>query len=181
MATCVWCYLWHSEHIFPCRATWTPATEAARRSAPRVAYLGLHRPAQLSSAHHPHRRPGLPCHGPQQDSYHWQDQVHAQQMEHLSLRACLNRGSKLWWTSTLSHVADLLLQRLKSRRLFLGQASLFSHLPLTRPDTCCIFCRLRVNCVGVFDVLTFDNSQNNHLALMPQYQVLAAACHCVCV
>lgn len=34
------------------------------------------------------------------------------------------------------------------------------------------FCRLRVNCVGVFDVLTFDNSQTNHLALMPQYQVL---------
>lgn len=33
-------------------------------------------------------------------------------------------------------------------------------------------CRLRVNCVGVFDVLTFDNSQTNHLALMPQYQVL---------
>nr|XP_031321672.1 PAN2-PAN3 deadenylation complex subunit PAN3 isoform X7 [Camelus dromedarius] len=32
--------------------------------------------------------------------------------------------------------------------------------------------RLRVNCVGVFDVLTFDNSQNNNpLALMAQYQV----------
>lgn len=31
-----------------------------------------------------------------------------------------------------------------------------------------------MNCVGVFDVLTFDNSQTNHLALMPQYQVLAA-------
>nr|XP_028582235.1 PAN2-PAN3 deadenylation complex subunit PAN3 isoform X3 [Podarcis muralis] len=30
--------------------------------------------------------------------------------------------------------------------------------------------RLRVNCVGVFDVLTFDNSQNNPLALMAQYQ-----------
>jgi len=31
--------------------------------------------------------------------------------------------------------------------------------------------RLRVNCVGVFDVLTFDNSQNNNpLALMAQYQ-----------
>ncbi|TSK98455.1 PAN2-PAN3 deadenylation complex subunit pan3 [Bagarius yarrelli] len=30
--------------------------------------------------------------------------------------------------------------------------------------------RLRVNCVGVFDVLTFDNNQTNHLALMPQYQ-----------
>ena len=28
-----------------------------------------------------------------------------------------------------------------------------------------------MNCVGVFDVLTFDNSQTNHLALMPQYQV----------
>ncbi|KAM9436216.1 PAN2-PAN3 deadenylation complex subunit PAN3 isoform 1-T1 [Clarias gariepinus] len=47
--------------------------------------------------------------------------------------------------------------------------------------------RLRVNCVGVFDVLTFDNSQSNHLALMPQYQqadlislgkvVLALACN----
>lgn len=24
----------------------------------------------------------------------------------------------------------------------------------------------------MFDVLTFDNSQTNHLALMPQYQVL---------
>uniref|UniRef100_A0A1A8FPZ2 PAN3 poly(A) specific ribonuclease subunit homolog n=1 Tax=Nothobranchius korthausae TaxID=1143690 RepID=A0A1A8FPZ2_9TELE len=30
--------------------------------------------------------------------------------------------------------------------------------------------RLRVNCVGVFDVLTFDNTQTNHLAMMPQYQ-----------
>ncbi|XP_077480481.1 PAN2-PAN3 deadenylation complex subunit PAN3 [Stigmatopora argus] len=47
--------------------------------------------------------------------------------------------------------------------------------------------RLRVNCVGVLDVLTFDNSQSNHLALMPQYQqadlvllgkvVLALACN----
>ncbi|XP_035981532.1 PAN2-PAN3 deadenylation complex subunit PAN3 isoform X1 [Fundulus heteroclitus] len=47
--------------------------------------------------------------------------------------------------------------------------------------------RLRVNCAGVFDVLTFDNSQTNHLALMPQYQqadlvslgkvVLALACN----
>uniref|UniRef100_A0A8C5GMQ3 C3H1-type domain-containing protein n=1 Tax=Gouania willdenowi TaxID=441366 RepID=A0A8C5GMQ3_GOUWI len=47
--------------------------------------------------------------------------------------------------------------------------------------------RLRVNCVGVFDVLTFDNSQTNHLGLMPQYQqadlvslgkvVLALACN----
>ncbi|KAM7369917.1 hypothetical protein PAMP_011205 [Pampus punctatissimus] len=46
---------------------------------------------------------------------------------------------------------------------------------------------LRVNCVGVFDVLTFDSSQTNHLALMPQYQqadlvslgkvVLALACN----
>ncbi|XP_051018820.1 PAN2-PAN3 deadenylation complex subunit PAN3 isoform X2 [Acomys russatus] len=50
--------------------------------------------------------------------------------------------------------------------------------------------RLRVNCVGVFDVLTFDNSQNNNpLALMAQYQqadlmslgkvVLALACNSV--
>ncbi|XP_066502506.1 PAN2-PAN3 deadenylation complex subunit PAN3 [Hoplias malabaricus] len=47
--------------------------------------------------------------------------------------------------------------------------------------------RLRVNCVGVLDVLTFDSSQTNHLALMPQYQqadlislgkvVLALACN----
>ncbi|XP_014646729.1 PREDICTED: PAB-dependent poly(A)-specific ribonuclease subunit PAN3 isoform X6 [Ceratotherium simum simum] len=48
--------------------------------------------------------------------------------------------------------------------------------------------RLRVNCVGVSDVLTFDNSQNNNpLALMAQYQqadlislgkvVLALACN----
>uniref|UniRef100_A0A4W5JPY3 PAN2-PAN3 deadenylation complex subunit PAN3 n=1 Tax=Hucho hucho TaxID=62062 RepID=A0A4W5JPY3_9TELE len=47
--------------------------------------------------------------------------------------------------------------------------------------------RLRVNCVGVFDVLTFDNSQTNHVTLMPQYQqadlislgkvVLALACN----
>lgn len=33
------------------------------------------------------------------------------------------------------------------------------------------FQRLRVNCVGIFDVLTFDNSQNNPLALMAQFQV----------
>ncbi|XP_019379781.1 PREDICTED: PAB-dependent poly(A)-specific ribonuclease subunit PAN3 isoform X5 [Gavialis gangeticus] len=49
--------------------------------------------------------------------------------------------------------------------------------------------RLRVNCVGIFDVLTFDNSQNNPLALMAQFQqadlmslgkvVLALACNCV--
>ncbi|XP_038617756.1 PAN2-PAN3 deadenylation complex subunit PAN3 isoform X1 [Tachyglossus aculeatus] len=47
--------------------------------------------------------------------------------------------------------------------------------------------RLRVNCVGVFDVLTFDSSQNNPLALMAQFQqadlislgkvVLALACN----
>ncbi|KAM9022056.1 PAN2-PAN3 deadenylation complex subunit PAN3 isoform 5-T5 [Ara ararauna] len=47
--------------------------------------------------------------------------------------------------------------------------------------------RLRVNCVGIFDVLTFDNSQNNPLALMAQFQqadlislgkvVLALACN----
>ncbi|XP_072567465.1 PAN2-PAN3 deadenylation complex subunit PAN3 [Paramormyrops kingsleyae] len=47
--------------------------------------------------------------------------------------------------------------------------------------------RLRVNCVGVFDVLTFDSSQSNPLALIPQYQqadlvslgkvVLALACN----
>ncbi|XP_064413912.1 PAN2-PAN3 deadenylation complex subunit PAN3 isoform X1 [Latimeria chalumnae] len=47
--------------------------------------------------------------------------------------------------------------------------------------------RLRVNCVGIFDVLTFDNSQNNPMAMMAQYQqadlislgkvVLALACN----
>uniref|UniRef100_A0A8C9RVK1 PAN2-PAN3 deadenylation complex subunit PAN3 n=1 Tax=Scleropages formosus TaxID=113540 RepID=A0A8C9RVK1_SCLFO len=47
--------------------------------------------------------------------------------------------------------------------------------------------RLRVNCVGVFDILTFDSSQTNPLALMPQFQqadlislgkvVLALACN----
>ncbi|XP_056650702.1 PAN2-PAN3 deadenylation complex subunit PAN3 isoform X4 [Monodelphis domestica] len=47
--------------------------------------------------------------------------------------------------------------------------------------------RLRVNCAGIFDVLTFDNSQNNPLALMAQFQqadlmslgkvVLALACN----
>ncbi|XP_070554519.1 PAN2-PAN3 deadenylation complex subunit pan3-like [Ptychodera flava] len=49
--------------------------------------------------------------------------------------------------------------------------------------------RLRVNCVGIFDVLTFDNQQSNPLAMMPHYQqedlvslgkvVLALACHSV--
>ncbi|XP_048453885.1 PAN2-PAN3 deadenylation complex subunit pan3 [Rhincodon typus] len=49
--------------------------------------------------------------------------------------------------------------------------------------------RLRVNCVGIFDVLTFDSSQNNPLGMMPQYQqadlislgkvVLALACNSV--
>lgn len=40
--------------------------------------------------------------------------------------------------------------------------------------------RLRVNCVGVFDVLTFDNSQNNNpLALMAQYQVSKGFCGCL--
>ncbi|KAL4660157.1 PAB-dependent poly(A)-specific ribonuclease subunit PAN3 isoform X1 [Arapaima gigas] len=47
--------------------------------------------------------------------------------------------------------------------------------------------RLRVNCVGVFDVLTFDTNQTNPLTLMPQFQqadlislgkvVLALACN----
>ncbi|XP_069058307.1 PAN2-PAN3 deadenylation complex subunit PAN3 isoform X2 [Pleurodeles waltl] len=47
--------------------------------------------------------------------------------------------------------------------------------------------RLHLNCVGIFDVLTFDGNQNNPLALMPQYQqadlislgkvVLALACN----
>lgn len=71
----------------------------------------------------------------------------------------------------------------KSRRLYLFQASSFfffffftCSLFWTWTDLLMImvsyFCRLRVNCVGVFDVLTFDNSQTNHLALMPQYQVL---------
>ncbi|XP_069825971.1 PAN2-PAN3 deadenylation complex subunit PAN3 isoform X3 [Dendropsophus ebraccatus] len=30
--------------------------------------------------------------------------------------------------------------------------------------------RLHVNCVGIFDVLTYDGSQSNPVALMPQYQ-----------
>lgn len=42
-----------------------------------------------------------------------------------------------------------------------------------------LFPRLRVNCVGVFDVLTFDNSQTNHLALMPQYQVKPSMHQCL--
>lgn len=58
-----------------CRSAWTPAAPAACGPAPRVPDLGLHRPAQLSAAHHSHGRPGLPRHGPQQDSHHWQDQV----------------------------------------------------------------------------------------------------------
>lgn len=58
-----------------CRSTRTPAPPAARGPAPRVPHLGLHRPAQLGAAHHPHGGPGLPRHGPQQDSHHWQDQV----------------------------------------------------------------------------------------------------------
>lgn len=35
-----------------------------------------------------------------------------------------------------------------------------------------------MNCVGVFDVLTFDNTQSNHLALMPQYQVQSLTTLC---
>ena len=31
--------------------------------------------------------------------------------------------------------------------------------------------RLRLNCCGIFDVLTFDNSQSNPMALTPHYQV----------
>lgn len=58
-----------------CRSTRTPTPPAARGPAPRVPHLGLHRPAQLGAAHHPHGGPGLPRHGPQQDSHHWQDQV----------------------------------------------------------------------------------------------------------
>lgn len=59
-----------------CRTTWTPSTTAARGSSPRIPHLGIHRPAQLSPAHHPHGGPGLPCDGPQQNSHHWQDQVY---------------------------------------------------------------------------------------------------------
>lgn len=48
----------------------------------------------------------------------------------------------------------------------------------TNTAKCLLFLyRLRVNCVGMFDVLTFDNSQTNHLALMPQYQVLNISLH----
>ncbi|XP_035680907.1 PAN2-PAN3 deadenylation complex subunit pan3-like [Branchiostoma floridae] len=49
--------------------------------------------------------------------------------------------------------------------------------------------RLRVNCVGIFDVLTFDVNQSNPMALIPQFQqedllslgkvVLALACNSV--
>lgn len=63
------------KHFFVCRATWTSPAAAACRSAPWVSDLGLHCPAQLGPAHHPHGWPCLPCHGPQQDSYYWQDQV----------------------------------------------------------------------------------------------------------
>lgn len=61
--------------VFVCRTTRTAPAPAARGPAPRVPDLGLHRPAQLGPTHHPHCRPGLPGHGPQQDSDHWQDQV----------------------------------------------------------------------------------------------------------
>ncbi|WAQ97728.1 PAN3-like protein [Mya arenaria] len=40
--------------------------------------------------------------------------------------------------------------------------------------------RLRLNCCGIFDVLTFDNNQTNPMALTPHYQVvLALACNSV--
>lgn len=77
------------KHVFVRRATWTSPTKAACGSAPGVPDLGLHRPAQLGSAHHPHCGPGLPCHGPQQDSYHWQDQVDTHTS---SLQACYLHG-----------------------------------------------------------------------------------------
>lgn len=32
--------------------------------------------------------------------------------------------------------------------------------------------RLRLNCVGILDVLTFDSSQGNPMAVMPHYQVI---------
>ena len=57
------------------RSTRTAASPAACRPAPRVPDLGLHRPAELRPAHRPHRRPGLPRHGPQQDPHNRQDQV----------------------------------------------------------------------------------------------------------
>ena len=34
-----------------------------------------------------------------------------------------------------------------------------------------IFFRLRLNCVGIFDVLSFDANQANPLHMMPHYQV----------
>ncbi|XP_064608976.1 PAN2-PAN3 deadenylation complex subunit pan3-like isoform X2 [Liolophura sinensis] len=53
----------------------------------------------------------------------------------------------------------------------------------------CSKSRLRINCMGIFDVLTFDSSQNNPVAMMPHYQqddlvslgkvVLALACNSV--
>lgn len=72
---------------------------------------------------------------------------------------------------------------IKSRRVFSAMLPFFTTVWLCTLSTprnanklfmilVSYLCRLRVNCVGVFDVLTFDNSQTNHLALMPQYQVL---------
>lgn len=55
--------------------------------------------------------------------------------------------------------------------------TVWSEEPFKLTMTIFLSSRLRVNCVGVFDVLTFDNSQTNHLALMPQYQVLYMMIH----
>ena len=34
-----------------------------------------------------------------------------------------------------------------------------------------IYCRIRLNCSGIFDVISFDVNQSNPLAMMPHYQV----------
>lgn len=159
-----------------CRSARTPAPPAARGPAPRVPHLGLHRPAQLGAAHHPHGGPGLPRHGPQQDTHHWQDQVRRKRVWPTPPRRAIYGTPQISLSSALVIEMTATCKHLKSRTASPLQASFFrsrnvaAHTVKTDPANSCL-CRLRVNCVGVFDVLTFDNSQTNHLALMPQYQV----------
>ncbi|MEQ2187564.1 hypothetical protein GOODEAATRI_005949 [Goodea atripinnis] len=56
------------------KATRTSTTAAARRPSSGVTDLGLHRPAQLGLADHPHGWSCLSGYGPQQDTHHWQNQ-----------------------------------------------------------------------------------------------------------
>ena len=48
-------------------------------------------------------------------------------------------------------------------------------LPVALPNKPChnneFFFRLRLNCVGIFDVLSFDSNQANPVAVIPHYQV----------